>query len=528
VGTQYRAAYTNLAPGHYTLRVKGSNADGVWNEKGATLALVILPPVWQTWWFRALEGVAAAGALFALFRFQQRRRLEVALSQQALRDSLTGLANRALFRDRVAHALARLAREAPVAGEPQRVAVLFVDLDGFKAVNDRFGHHDGDRLLQGVAARLLNATRGSDTVARFGGDEFAVLLENARGPADALTVAERVVTALGAPIALGDRGDRSAGREARVGASVGVAFAESGVDADTLLRRADAAMYQAKTEGKGRVSMFHPALAAATDERLALEADLAGALERGELTLAYQPIVAMETGAARGVEALLRWHHPTRGPVPPARFVPIAESCGLIGPLGRWVLDEACRSAAAWPAPAGEPLGVAVNVSGRQLDDPSFPSYVAAALAESGLAPERLTLEITESALMRDTDAALATLGALKTLGVRLAVDDFGTGYCSLRYLQRFPIDVLKIDKSFVDGIAHDAHDAALARTIVSLAEQLHLHTVAEGIEHPEQRERLRAMGCEVGQGYLFARPLDGAALRAWLAQTAREVATAS
>jgi diguanylate cyclase (GGDEF)-like protein len=524
VGTQYTASYTNLAPGRYTLRVRASTGDGAWNTEGATLALVVTPPVWQTWWFRALAGAAALSAALSLLRFQQRRRLEVELGRQALRDPLTGLANRALFRDRVEHALARLARAGPdPAGATRRVAVLFLDLDGFKAVNDGLGHHAGDRLLQGVGERLLNATRGCDTVARFGGDEFAVLLENARGAADAVTVAERFLAALRAPFAVGAAGDAAGAREARVGASVGVAFADPGVDADTLLRQADAAMYQAKAQGKGRQAVFHPSLVAAADERLAFEADLAGALGRGEFALAYQPIVALDTGAVRGVEALLRWHHPARGAVPPAKFIPVAEASGLIGPLGRWVLDEACRAAADWPAgEGGAPVGVTVNVSGRQLDDPALPSYVTRALAAAGLPAGRLTLEITESVLMRDTDAALATLRALRASGVRLAIDDFGTGYSSLRYLQQFPVDVLKIDKSFVDGVARGGHDAALARTIVSLADMLALRAVAEGIEHPEQCEWLRGVGCALGQGYLFARPLDDGALRALLADGRR------
>ena len=523
VGTQYTASYTNLAPGPYTLRVKASNGDGVWNEKGATLVLVITPPVWQTWWFRALSGALAAYLLFALWRFQQRRRLEVELGKQALQDSLTGLANRALFSNRVEHSLAKLARSAPGhLSDWSNVAVLFLDLDGFKAVNDAMGHQAGDRLLQGVAARLLNATRGCDTVARFGGDEFAVLLESARGPVDANVVAERIIASLRTPISVGldTSTDATALREARVGASVGIAFAERGVPAETLLAQADAAMYQAKSEGKGRHSIFHPGLVTAAAERLSLESDMALAMGRGEFALAYQPIVMLESGAVQRIEALLRWNHPTLGLVPAARFIPLAEASGLIVPLGRWVLEEACREAARWPlGSAGNPIDITVNVSGRQLDDADLLKYVTDALESSGLPASRLTLEITESILMRDTDAALASLRALKALGVELAIDDFGTGYSSLRYLQQFPIDVLKIDKIFVDGIARGGHDEALARTIVALADMLELRTVAEGIERPEQRERLCAIGCLLGQGYLFARPLDAVAIRALLTE---------
>jgi len=462
-----------------------------------------------------------ACALFALWRFQQRRRLEVALSRQALQDGLTGLANRALFRDRVQQALTRLTRTGPsLAGDDPRVAVLFLDLDGFKAVNDAMGHHAGDRVLQGVAARLLNATRGIDTVARFGGDEFAVLVENARGLADVNIVAERILTALRSPIVVGGGTSGAARREARVGASIGIALADLGVNADALLAQADAAMYQAKSEGKGRHVVFHPALVAAAAELLALESDLSLAMANGEFTLAYQPIVAVGSGMVESVEALLRWHHPTRGLVPPAKFIPLAETSGLIVALGRWVLDEACRAAAAWPrGPTGARIGITVNVSGRQLDDPSLPTYVAEALAASGLPGSQLTLEITESVLMRDTEATLTTLRALKELGVRLAIDDFGTGYSSLRYLQQFPVDVLKIDKSFVDGVARGGRDAALGRTIVALAETLGLRTVAEGIEDSAQRERLRVMGCDMGQGYLFARPLDAEALHVLLTE---------
>jgi diguanylate cyclase (GGDEF)-like protein len=527
VGTQYMASYTNLSPGSYTLRVKASNADGVWNEVGATLPVIIRPPLWQTWWFRTGAGAAIAFVLISLLRFQQKRRIEVALGQQALRDSLTGLANRPLFRDRVEQALARLTRQAADPGaEVRSVAVLFLDLDGFKAVNDTMGHHAGDQLLKGVADRLLNATRGVDTVARFGGDEFAVLLEQVRGPGDATTVGERIIGSLRTPIQLDEGGEGNAPREARVGASLGIALAELGVDTDTLLRQADAAMYDAKAAGKGRYVVFHPALIAAADERRALERDLADALDRGELTLAYQPIVALDTGVVHHAEALLRWKHPVRGPISPAQFIPIAEASGLIVPLGKWVLEEACRAAATWPTNAvGARIGITVNVSGRQLVDPSLPTYVAEALGATGLAASQLTLEITESVLMRNTEATLATLAALKASGVQLAIDDFGTGYSSLKYLQQFPVDVLKIDKSFIDGVARGGRDAALGRTIVALAETLGLRTVAEGIEEPVQRERLKAMGCELGQGYLFARPLNADGLCALLAQAPARVA---
>jgi EAL domain-containing protein (putative c-di-GMP-specific phosphodiesterase class I) len=307
-------------------------------------------------------------------------------------------------------------------------------------------------------------------------------------------------------------------REARVGASIGIALAEPGVSAGTLLAQADAAMYQAKSEGKGRHAVFHPALVAAAAEQLELESDLSAALTRNEFALVFQPIVAVQSGVIQNVEALVRWHHPTRGVVPPAKFIPIAEKSGLIVVLGRWVLEEACRTAATWPASrTGARIGITVNVSGRQLEDPMLTTYVSDALSASGLAPGQLTLEITESVLMRNTEATLAVLGALKEVGIHLAIDDFGTGYSSLRYLQQFPVDVLKIDKSFVDGVARGGRDAALGRTIVALAETLGLRTVTEGIEEPAQRDRLHAMGCDLGQGYLYARPLDPVALQAVL-----------
>ncbi len=540
VGGRHTASYTNLAPGHYTFRVRATSGPATAGPTKAaagvgeaSLRLVVRPPVWETWWFRLLAAGAGLVGVWRLLRFQQRRRIEVALGRQALRDPLTGLANRALFRDRVEHALARFGRQgAPGVGAPSDggagVAVLFLDLDDFKTVNDSLGHHAGDGLLCAVAGRLLNATRGCDTVARLGGDEFAVLIENA-GAAHADLVAGRIAAALRAPVPLGGAAGEA---EARVGVSVGIAFAAPGDGADELLRNADAAMYRAKGEGKGRHAVFDPALVAAAAERLELARDLAHALERGELVLNYQPIVSLATRAVTGAEALLRWRHPARGMVSPAQFVPLAEGSGLIVEVGRWVLEEACREAAAWPAVdtglgGARGVGVTVNVSGRQLIDPALPSHVAAALAHAGLPPTRLTLEITESVLMHDTDVTLATLRALKALGVRLAVDDFGTGYSSLRYLQQFPVDVLKVDKSFVDGVAKGAQDAALARTIVALGDMLALRTVAEGVETAAQADALRAMGCEYGQGYLFARPLDAAGIRARLAEGAAEGAAA-
>lgn len=522
VGEQHVASYTNLAPGHYLFHVRASAGDDVWTAQDATLALIITPPFWATWWFRLLVTIIAIAALHWLWRFQQRRRLEVELGRKALHDSLTGLGNRLLFENRAEGALSRLSRThgMPTHGpdnaiDDPRVAVLFLDLDNFKLVNDSFGHHAGDQLLRVVSGRLLNATRGSDTVARFGGDEFAVLLENMASAADAYVVAERITAALRAPIQVGDVEHP---REARVGVSVGIAFAEPASSASELIRNADAAMYRAKAEGKGRHAVFDPASAAAAEERLVLERGIAFALERGELSLVYQPIVQLATARIVGAEALLRWSHPERGAISPARFIPIAEASGTILELGQWALDQACHTAARWPTGHdGRPLGISVNVSWRQLLHPALLLQVRDALTRSGLAADRLTLEITESVLMRDTRAALRVLHALKEIGVRLAVDDFGTEYSSLRYLQQFPIDILKIDKSFVDHVAGGAQGAAVARMIVALGQTLGMRMVAEGVEHFAQSERLLGMGCEYAQGYLFAHPVSGSELQSRL-----------
>ncbi len=523
IGEQHAASYTNLAPGQYLFRVRARNGDAAWTAHEATLAITITPPFWATWWFRLAVVIVAIVALHRLWRFQQRRRLEVELSKMALHDSLTGLGNRLLFENRSQVALSQLARqhEQPCTGPDNamnhpRVAVLFLDLDNFKLVNDSFGHHAGDELLRVVSRRLLNATRGSDTVARFGGDEFAVLLENVACATDAYVVAERIAAALRTPIQVGGA---SHPREARVGVSVGIAFAEPTSSASELIRNADAAMYRAKSEGKGRHAVFDPASAAAAEERLVLERDIGFALERGELSIAYQPIVELSSGHIVGAEALLRWMHPERGAISPARFIPLAEDSGTIVELGQWALDMACRTAARWPSGyGGKALGINVNVSWRQLLHPALLAQVRDALAQSGLTANRLTLEITESVLMRDSETALSVLHALKQVGVRLAVDDFGTEYSSLRCLQQFPIDILKIDKGFVDHVTFGAQGAAVARMIVALGQTLGMSMVAEGVEHTGQSACLLGMGCEYAQGYLFAHPLSSDALQERLA----------
>ena len=430
-----------------------------------------------------------------------RRSLERTLNRQAFHDSLTGLANRALFVDRVTHALDRAERQAGP------VAVLFLDIDDFKMVNDSLGHPAGDQLLVAVADRLKASIRPGDTVARFGGDEFALLLESGQMPEAAHVVARRVAEALKAPIRIGTA-------DVTVRSSIGIALGQPPVDLpDGLLRDADLAMYMAKHNGKGRFEMFRPAMHEEAVRRLEMAADLRRGIERGELEVFYQPIVNVQTATAIGAEALVRWHHPSRGLVPPVEFIPIAESTGLIVPLGKWVLTEACQQAQSWRRSGLTPdaFYISVNLSARQLQDPALFDYVAEALGDSGLPARALVLEVTESVLMQDLDAALARLQALKGLGLRLAVDDFGTGYSSLSYLRNFPMDVVKIDKSFVDRIALDPEGAAMVRSVIDLSAALGLTTIAEGVEQHDQLALLDELGCDNVQGYLFAEPMPNA-----------------
>jgi diguanylate cyclase (GGDEF)-like protein len=422
------------------------------------------------------------------------RALEEAI-HESFHDSLTGLPNRALFLDRLGHALARAERSN------RAVGVMFCDLDGFKTINDSLGPRLGDQLLVEVGRRLAASLGPADTVARLGGDEFAVLIDELADRRDAVAAARRILTALEAPIEL-------SGREVYAAASVGIATGTG--EPETLLRNADLAMYRAKAQGRGKYAAFEPEMHAAVVERLDLEVDLKRAIEDDELILFYQPIFELRSGALAGLEALVRWHHPTRGLVAPARFVPLAEQSGHIGALGRWVLRTACRQAALWQAkyPAHLGLGVSVNVSGVELREPRMVDDVAAALAAAGLDPGSLTIEITETALMEDSETSVGRLEALKGLGVGLAVDDFGTGYSSLRYLQRFPLDSLKIDRFFVADIGGEDERPALMRAMVDLAENFGLVVVAEGIESSLQRDRLVALGCERGQGRLLSPPL--------------------
>ena len=454
--------------------------------------------------WRTLESIAknllddpAVGGVVVNYRdITERKVLEEQLRHQAFHDVLTGLENRFLFLDRLGHALARAGR----GGQP--TAVLFLDLDDFKAVNDRLGHAEGDRLLVAVGGRLKSVTRAGDTVARLGGDEFAIIIEETN-PAEADLAATRILETLTPAFQLGDR-------QITVRVSIGIAVQSAdGADADELLRRADIAMYAAKAGGGNRHVTYEPQLYDATVARMELKADLRGALERGELHVSYQPIVDLESAAITGSEALMRWTHPKHGAVAPMDFIPLAEETGLIRELGRWILETACRQTRAWQQATGrEDLTISVNLSGQQILDPDLARDVGRILAESGLAPLSLTLEMTESVLVQDVAATVGTLKALKALGVRLAIDDFGTGYSSLSYLRQFPIDILKIDRSFISSLDGSTDSMALVRSILNLSTTLRLETVAEGIEEAGQRDALRGLGAQQGQGYLFARPM--------------------
>jgi diguanylate cyclase (GGDEF)-like protein len=421
-----------------------------------------------------------------------RKEAELELSHAALHDALTGLPNRALFHDRLGLALRRTERRSG------SVAVLFCDLDRFKVVNDSLGHDAGDRLLVDVAKRIGAALRPADTVARFGGDEFTMLCEDVAGEIEAATIAQRIVDVFRDPFLLEDG-------EVFLATSLGIAIARGADDrAEDLIRDADAAMYRAKERGKGRYEIFDEAMRADAVARLETESALRRALERGELRLHYQPEVELATGTITGYEALVRWQHPTRGLLGPSAFIPLAEETGLIVGIGEWILREACTEAQRWT----EPLTLAVNLSARQLAQHDLVAMVRAAMAETGTDPSRLCLEITESAVMESGTATTAQLRALKSLGVQLAIDDFGTGFSSLAHLRRFPVDVLKIDGTFVAGLGQEPQDASIAAAVISLAHALGLKTVAEGIETDEQLAILKELGCNLGQGYLFARPL--------------------
>ena len=430
----------------------------------------------------------------------ERKELEEKLAHQAFHDPLTDLPNRSLFLDRVGHALKRAKRRG------DEVAVLFMDLDNFKVINDSLGHEVGDELLVAVAGRLSACLRPADTAARLGGDEFVVLLEDVEDPEEATRVAVRIENALRAPFYAG-------GHDLFVTTSVGVALGGGGEEsASDLLRNADLAMYRAKDAGKNSHAVFEPGMNEKALKRLGMEADLRRALEKDEFRVYYQPEVSVRTGRIMAQEALVRWEHPERGLVPPADFIPLAEETGLIVPLGRWVLEQACEQLAEWQKlyPGDPLLEMSVNLSVAQFKRPDLGASVAEVLRRTGLDPRTLTLEITESMMVEDVGAALATLQELKALGVKIAVDDFGTGYSSLSYLKRFPVDYLKIDRSFVEGLGCDPKDEGIVVASIELAHALKLEAIAEGVETEEQLERLRALGCDLAQGFYFQRPSSG------------------
>ncbi|MBM2623064.1 EAL domain-containing protein [Actinoplanes sp. LDG1-06] len=470
----------NRPGGVTTFRVALRHLDSDWCLSEMTITNLLDDPYVQ-------------GLVFNTRDVSDAQRLQDQLIHEAYHDALTGLVNRALFRERLA------ATDA--------ASILFLDLDGFKEVNDSLGHAAGDQLLVQVAARLQDAVPSPHTVARLGGDEFAVIVDSPDAPTDAEALAARILERLDEPFTI-------EARELHVGAGIGIASSADATDIEQLQRNADLAMYKAKEAGGGVYAAYDPAMHNALMQRLGMADDLRLALERDELVLHYQPTVDLASGEIIGFEALVRWQHPTRGMVPPLEFIGIAESTGLIVPLGRWVLTEACRQAVEW----GRPLKMAVNVSVRQFEAGDLAATVAAVLAETGMPADQLCLEMTESVLLTDTDENLSRIVALKALGVMLAMDDFGTGYSSLAYLRRFPMDVLKIDRSFVDRLTTgDAGDETLVTTIVRLGHRFGMRTVAEGIEDETQLTALRAMGCDYAQGYFLSRPLPSAAAGALL-----------
>ena len=455
---------------------------------------------------------SVAGIVLTMREVSERRMVEQQLTHQAFHDSLTGLPNRVLFRDRAEQALARATRLGTL------VAIVMIDIDGFKGINDSRGHAAGDELLVGIARRMTQNLRAGATVARLSGDEFAILVEDIANETEAAGFAHRVLAPFGAPFTV-------LGEEMLASASAGLVLTSgigtSAMDLPGLMRSADLALYAAKGSGKGQFVRYDSGLHDQMTDRLALRTELQRAVEAKEFFLHYQPIVAIDTGRILGAEALVRWQHPTRGLVAPGEFISFAEDTGLIVPLGRWVLDQACAQARIWSDEGFDDFCVSVNISGRQLQEAGFVDDVRSALTRHQVSPGVLSLELTESVLVYDGSTVPERLAALQDLGVRIAVDNFGTGYTSLAYLTRFPIDTLKIDRSFVDGLGtSDPEDGVLAHAIVALAHTLRLRVVAEGIERPAQRDELWSLGCGEGQGYLYskavtAEELSGLALRA-------------
>jgi len=427
------------------------------------------------------------------------RAMSVQMTHSAQHDLVTNLPNRLLLNDRITQAISLGRRQH------RPIAVIFLDLDRFKYINDSLGHATGDKLLQSVSRRLLVSVRASDTVSRQGGDEFVILLSEITHPEDAARSAKKILLSLSAPCSI-------EGQDLHINGSIGISvYPEDGEDAETLIKNADTAMYHAKESGRNNFQFFKADMNLKAVERQSLEGSLHRALEREEFLLHYQPKVNLNTGEITGVEALVRWQQPDRGLLPPAQFVPIAEDCGLILQIGRWVLREACRQARAWQDAGLPPLPIAVNVSAVEFRDKGFVEGVRTILAETGLAAQCLELELTEGVLMDDAESTASVLQELKTMGVHLAVDDFGTGYSSLSYLRQFPIDVLKIDQSFVHQITADPDDSTIVSAIINMGKSLKHLVVAEGIETQLQRAYLQTQQCAEGQGYLFSRPLSAA-----------------
>jgi diguanylate cyclase (GGDEF)-like protein/PAS domain S-box-containing protein len=470
------------------IEVRVAHASGEWRQVEAIANNLLADP-------------AVAGIVVTTRDVTERKAFEEHLAHQALHDPLTGLPNRALVLDRLNHGLARANRTGT------QVGVLFLDLDRFKLVNDSHGHAAGDEMLVALAQRLSSTVRPADTVARFGGDEFVVLCEDIGDESEALEIAERLADALRVPFVLGSQ-------EMYLSGSIGIAMSTAGDRAEDLLRNADAAMYRAKERGRARCELFDSAMRERAMSRLELESDLHRAVERNEFLLHFQPKINLRAGRVVGVEALVRWEHPTRGLVAPNEFIAVAEETGLIVPIGRYVIEEACWHIARWRRLAGDrgPM-VSVNLSARQLQHPDIVDVVATALTKSGVDPGDLCVEITESVLLEDGEGAGAVLRALKDLGVQVAIDDFGTGYSALSYLQRFPIDELKVDRSFVDALCTDGAGSTIVGAVIGLAHAMDITVVAEGVETAAQLSELRRLGCDQGQGYWFARPHPSAVI---------------
>ncbi len=470
----------NGPTGEAQFSARWKHADGTWRHTETVVTNLMDDP-------------SVAGLVLNTRDVSDRKQLEQELAHRNLHDPLTDLANRALFKESVERALRRTGRNG------RSVAVVFLDVDDFKHVNDSLGHEAGDRLLAKVADRIRTCVRPYDVAARLGGDEFSILLENADLRV-ASSVADRILREMDEPIQVD-------GREISTQCSLGIAVGGPGDDVEDLLRNADVAMYTAKAKGKSRYEVFEPAMNASAVERMELAAELRKAVEGHQFILHYQPIVGLKDGQILGVEALVRWKHPERGFVGPNDFIPTAEETGLIVPIGRWVLNEACRQLRQWQDRHGDlPLTMSVNASVKQLQDPRFVNDVRTALATTGLDPMSLTLEITETVLMSDTEEVLARLEELRAVGVRLAIDDFGTGYASLGYLARFPLNVLKVDRSFIQGVG-TKQGSSLTPVMVSIGRSLGLQTVAEGVENASQVAQLRELGFDAAQGFLFSRP---------------------